>query len=150
MEALTNELEAQAMAYINTIDDLGGMVAAIERHFPQKEIANAAYAFQKQLERKEKVMVGVNKYVTDEVLLIETLKVDPILEETQIGKLNRVKEKRNQVRVKESLKRLEEAASGNKNVMPVLIDAVKEHATLQECCDVFRKVFGTYRDPGIF
>ena len=150
VEALTNELEAQAMAYINKIDDLGGMVAAIERNFPQKEIANAAYAFQKQLERKEKVMVGVNKYVTDEVLLIETLKVDPILEETQIEKLTRVKEKRNQVRVKESLKRLEEAASGNKNVMPVLIDAVKEHATLQECCDVFRKVFGTYRDPGIF
>jgi methylmalonyl-CoA mutase N-terminal domain/subunit len=150
VEALTNELEAQAMAYINKIDDLGGMVAAIERNFPQKEIANAAYAFQKQLERKEKVMVGVNKYVTDEVLFIETLKVDPLLEETQIEKLNRVKEKRNQVRVKESLNRLEEAASTNKNVMPVLIEAVKEHATLQECCDVFRKVFGTYRDPGIF
>jgi methylmalonyl-CoA mutase N-terminal domain/subunit len=150
VEALTNELEAQAMAYINKIDDLGGMVAAIERHFPQKEIANAAYAFQKQLERKEKIMVGVNRYVTDEVLPIETLKVDPVLEETQIEKLNRVKEKRNQKRVKESLGRLEEAASHNKNVMPFLIDAVKEQATLQECCDVFRKVFGTYRDPGIF
>jgi methylmalonyl-CoA mutase N-terminal domain/subunit len=150
VEALTNELEAQAMAYIKKIDDLGGMVEAIERHFPQKEISNAAYAFQKQLEKKEKVMVGVNKYVTDEVLPIETLKVDPLLEETQIEKLNRVKEKRNQVRAKDSLKRLEEAASGNKNVMPFLIDAVKEHATLQECCDVFRKVFGTYRDPGIF
>lgn len=150
VEALTNEMEAQAMAYINKIDDLGGMVAAIERHFPQQEIANASYNFQKQLERKEKIMVGVNKYATEEALPVELLQMDPALEEKQIERLNRVKNQRNQPRVKESLEQLGEAASGNKNVMPYLIDAVKEYATLQECCDVFRKVFGTYRDPGIF
>ena len=150
VEALTNEMEAQAMAYINKIDDLGGMVAAIERHFPQQEIANASYNFQKQLERKEKIMVGVNKYATEEALPVELLQMDPALEEKQIKRLNRVKNQRNQPRVKESLEQLGEAASGNKNVMPYLIDAVKEYATLQECCDVFRKVFGTYRDPGIF
>ena len=150
VEALTNEMEAQAMAYINKIDDLGGMVAAIERNFPQQEIANASYNFQKQLERKEKIMVGVNKYATEEALPVELLQMDPALEEKQIERLNRVKNQRNQPRVKESLEQLGEAASGNKNVMPFLIDAVKEYATLQECCDVFRKVFGTYRDPGIF
>ena len=150
VEALTNEMEAQAMAYINKIDDLGGMVAAIERNFPQQEIANAAYHFQKQLERKEKIMVGVNKYATEGALPVELLQMDPALEEKQIERLSRVKNQRNQPRVKESLEQLGEAASGNKNVMPFLIDAVKEYATLQECCDVFRKVFGTYRDPGIF
>jgi methylmalonyl-CoA mutase N-terminal domain/subunit len=150
VEALTNEMEAQAMAYINKIDNLGGMVAAIERNFPQQEIANAAYNFQKQLERKEKIMVGVNKYATKEALPVEHLQMDPALEEKQIERLSRVKNQRNQPRVKESLEQLGEAASGNKNVMPFLIDAVKEYATLQECCDVFRKVFGTYRDPGIF
>ncbi len=81
---------------------------------------------------------------------MELLKMDPALEEKQIERLSRVKNQRNQPRVKESLEQLGEAASGNKNVMPFLIDAVKEYATLQECCDVFRKVFGTYRDPGIF
>jgi methylmalonyl-CoA mutase N-terminal domain/subunit len=150
VEALTNEMEAQAMAYINKIDDLGGMVAAIERNFPQQEIANAAYNFQKQLERKEKIMVGVNKYATEEALPVGLLQMDPALEEKQIERLNRVKNQRNQPRVKKSLEQLGEAASGNKNVMPFLIVAVKEYATLQECCDVFRKVFGTYRDPGIF
>jgi methylmalonyl-CoA mutase N-terminal domain/subunit len=150
VEALTNEMEAQAMAYINKIDDLGGMVAAIERNFPQQEIANASYNFQKQLERKEKIMVGVNKYATEEALPVELLQMDPALEEKQIERISRVKNQRNQPRVKESLEQLGEAASGNKNVMPYLIDAVKEYATLQECCDVFRKVFGTYRDPGIF
>jgi methylmalonyl-CoA mutase N-terminal domain/subunit len=150
IEALTNEMEAQAMAYIQKIDDLGGMLQAIERNYPQQEIAKAAYAYQKQLERKEKIMVGVNKYVTEEVLPIATLKIDAALEEAQIAKINGVKEKRNHARVQECLERLGEAASGNQNVMPLLIEAVKEYATLQECCDVFRKVFGTYRDPGIF
>jgi methylmalonyl-CoA mutase N-terminal domain/subunit len=150
IEALTNEMEAQAMAYIQNIDDLGGMLPAIERNYPQQEIAKAAYTYQKQLERKEKIMVGVNKYVSEEVLPIETLKIDAALEEAQIAKINRVKEKRNHARVQECLERLGEAASGNKNVMPLLINAVREYATLQECCDVFRKVFGTYRDPGIF
>jgi len=150
IEALTNEVEAQAMAYIQKIDDLGGMLQAIERNYPQQEIAKAAYAYQKQLEREEKIMVGVNKYATEEVLPIETLKIDAALEEAQIAKINRVKEKRNHARVQECLERLGGAASGNQNVMPLLIDAAKEYATLQECCDVFRKVFGTYRDPGIF
>jgi methylmalonyl-CoA mutase N-terminal domain/subunit len=143
-------MEAQAMAYIQKIDDLGGMLPAIERNYPQQEIAKAAYTYQKQLERKEKIMVGVNKHVSEEVLPIETLKIDAALEEAQIAKINGVKEKRNHARVQECLERLGEAASGNKNVMPLLIDAVREYATLQECCDVFRKVFGTYRDPGIF
>jgi methylmalonyl-CoA mutase N-terminal domain/subunit len=150
VEALTNEMEEKAMEYINKIDDMGGMVAAIERHYPQREIADAAYAFQQQIDRKDKIMVGVNKYVTGEPPPVELLKIDPVLEKDQIDKLNRLKETRNSVRVRETLEALGEAASGNKNVMPFLVDAVKEYATLQECCDVFRKVYGIYRDPGIF
>jgi methylmalonyl-CoA mutase N-terminal domain/subunit len=150
IESLTNEMEDQAMAYIKKIDDMGGMAEALERHFPQREITNAAFAFQKQIEQKEKIMVGVNKYSTEQPRSIPLLPFDLELEQKQIARLRQVKDKRNSVRVREALERLESAAARDQNVMPFLIDAVKEYATLQECCDVFRKVFGVYRDPGIF
>jgi methylmalonyl-CoA mutase, N-terminal domain len=150
MESLTNEMEAQAMAYIKKIDDMGGMAEALERHFPQREITNAAYTFQKQLEQNEKIMVGVNRYFTEQPRAIPLLPIDLELEQKQIGRLHAVKNRRNSGNVREALERLESAAAENQNVMPPLIDAVKEYVTLQECCDVFRKVFGVYRDPGIF
>jgi methylmalonyl-CoA mutase N-terminal domain/subunit len=150
IESLTNEIEEQAMAYIRKIDDLGGMTEALERHFPQREIANAAYAFQKQVEQREKIMVGVNKYFTEQPRSISLLPFDPELEKKQIARLQEVKSRRNSGKVRAALEQLEWAAAENRNVMPFLIEAVKEYATLQECCDVFRKVFGIYRDPGIF
>jgi len=150
VEALTNRMEEEAMAYIQKIDDMGGMVEALDRHFPQMEIADAAYKYQQQLDRQEKIMVGVNKYVTGAPPQVEVLRIDPELETRQIARLHKLKNDRDNQKVRESLERLGEACVNNENVMPILIEAVKAYATLQECCDVYRKVFGRYRDPGIF
>ncbi|MBI4764633.1 MAG: methylmalonyl-CoA mutase family protein [Deltaproteobacteria bacterium] len=150
IEALTNEMESKAMEYIRKIDDLGGMVEALERHYPQMEIADAAYKFQQQIDRRDKIMVGVNKYETEEAPPVEILKIDPELETRQIVRTQAIKNSRNNKKVRECLERLGEACAGQENVMPFLIEAVKEQATLQECCDVYRKVFGVYRDPGIY
>jgi methylmalonyl-CoA mutase N-terminal domain/subunit len=150
VERLTNELEEEAWEIIKRIDDLGGMLKAIEKNYPQQEIADAAYHYQKQVDEGKRVVVGVNRYATEESLPVEIFELDQELERLQIEKTNRVKETRNNARVRESLARLEEACAGNRNVMEPIIDAVKEYATLQEVCDVFRKVFGEYRDPGIY
>jgi methylmalonyl-CoA mutase, N-terminal domain len=150
IEALTNEMEEKALEYIHKIDEMGGMVEALDRHFPQMEIAESAYQFQRQLDRQEKIMVGVNQHVTQDILKPEVLRIDPALEETQIARTDEIKNRRNNARVRECLDKLGEDCVNNRNVMETLIETVKEHATLQECCDVYRKVFGTYRDPGIF
>ncbi len=150
IEALTNQMEEEALAYIRKIDEMGGMVEALDRHYPQMEIADSAYKFQQQIDRGEKTMVGVNKYATGEPPPVEILKIDPELEAKQIARLHQVKNDRNNKKVRECLERLGEACVNNENVMPFLIQAVKEYASLQECCDVYRKVFGRYRDPGIF
>jgi len=150
IEALTNEMEAKAMDYIQKIDEMGGMVEALERHYPQMEIADAAYKFQQQVDHREKIMVGVNKYKTEEAPPVELLKIDPELETQQIARTQGIKNNRNNKKVRECLDRLGDACADQKNVMPFLIEAVKEYATLQECCDVYRKVFGVYRDPGIY
>ncbi len=150
VEALTNKMEEEAWKYIQKIDELGGMVKAIELGYPQQEIANAAYTYQKQLERKEKIVVGVNKYQMSEEKPIEYLKIDPEVEKRQINRLQEVKRTRNNAQVKARLDNLRRAAQGSENLMPYILAAVKEYATLQEICDVFREVFGVYRDPGMF
>ncbi|MDT8285327.1 MAG: methylmalonyl-CoA mutase family protein, partial [Thermovirgaceae bacterium] len=150
VEALTDEMEAEAFEIIRKIDDMGGMISAIERNFPQQEIADAAYHYQKQIDGDEKTVVGVNRYATDEVVPVEILEIDEELENLQIEKTNRVKNERDNKRVRECLEDLGEACSGTRNVMDPIIEAVKSCATVQEVCDVFRKVFGEYRDPGIY
>lgn len=150
VEALTNKMEEEAMKYIGKIDELGGIVRAIEMGYPQQEIANAAYAYQKQIERKEKTVVGMNKYQVDEEKPLEYLKIDPKVEEKQIARLKEVKRIRNNAQVQACLAELKKASQGTENLMPYILGAVKEYATLQEICDVFREVFGTYRDPGMF
>jgi len=129
---------------------MGGMVAAIERNYPQLEIADAAYKYQKQIDTKEKTVVGVNKYVTEEELPVEILQVDEELEEKQIQWTNQVKDTRDNRRVKDALDKLGESAQRDDNLMHPIIDAVKEYATEQEIADVFREVFGAYRDPGVY
>jgi methylmalonyl-CoA mutase N-terminal domain/subunit len=129
---------------------MGGMLAAIERNFPQQEIADAAYRYQRQIDEREKVVVGVNKYITDDDVPVETLEIDQELENLQIEKTNRVKNERDNADLKRSIEKLEDACSGTANIMESVIDAVKNFATLQEVCDVYRKVFGEYRDPGIY
>jgi methylmalonyl-CoA mutase N-terminal domain/subunit len=150
VEALTDRMEAEAFEIIEKIDDMGGMLAAIEKNYPQQEIADAAYHYQRQIDAEEKVVVGVNKYRTDEDVPVETLEIDEALESLQIEKTNRVKTERNNNEVEACLERVGEACSGDENVMESVITAVKAGATLQEVCDVYRKVFGEYRDPGIY
>ncbi len=150
IEFLTSRMEEEALRYIHKIDELGGIVRAIELGYPQQEIANAAYAYQKQVERKEKIVVGVNKYQVEEEKPIEYLKIDEEVERRQVSRLQEVKRSRNTARVQACLGDLKKASQGTENLMPYILAAVKEYATLQEICDVFREVFGTYRDPGMF
>jgi len=150
VEALTEEMEQAAYAYINKIDDMGGMLKAIERNYPQMEIADAAYTFQRDLDKKKTIMVGVNKYKEEEDIPVDIYHVDEALEERQIARTHEVKNSRDQRRAEASLERLADACSGSENVMPSLIEAASAYCTLQEMCDVFRKAFGVYRDPGTF
>jgi methylmalonyl-CoA mutase N-terminal domain/subunit len=150
LEALTNKMEEEAVKYIDKIDELGGIIRAIEIGYPQQEIANAAYAYQKQMERREKIVVGVNRYQMEEEKGLEYLKINPEVEDRQIARLRETKKARNNSQVKARLADLRKAASGPENLMPCILAAVKEYATLQEICDVLREVFGTYRDPGMF
>ena len=150
VEALTDQMEEEAFKIIEKIDDMGGMLAAIEKNYPQQEITNAAYLYQRQVEANRKTIVGVNKYITDEEIPVEVLEIDEALERMQIEKINRIKNDRDNKKVERCLERIGEACAGNQNVMEPIIDAVKEYATLQEVCDVFREIFGEYRDPGIY
>jgi len=150
IEALTDRLEEEALVIIQKIDDMGGMLSAIERNYPQQAISDAAYHYQRQIDAKEKTVVGVNKYFTEEEIQTELLEIEETLEVLQIEKTRRIKEERDNATVKECLQEIGEACSGNRNVMTPLIEAVKAYATLQEICDVFREVFGEYRDPGIY
>ncbi|HID31018.1 MAG TPA: methylmalonyl-CoA mutase, partial [Desulfobacterales bacterium] len=150
VESLTNEMEQAAYEYIEKIDAMGGMLEAIERNYPQMEIADAAYRFQRELDQNSRTMVGVNKHVTDDDLPVDIYHADEALEERQIARTQEVKNSRDEKRVKECLERLGHACTNDENVMPLLIEAASAYATLQEMCDVFRDVFGVYRDPGTF
>ncbi|MBC7344069.1 MAG: methylmalonyl-CoA mutase family protein [Clostridia bacterium] len=150
VEALTNEMEQKAWEYIEKIDKMGGMLAAIDRGFPQLEIADAAYKFQKQLDEGKKIMVGVNKYIAEEKEPIPVLKIDERIEEQQIKRLNEVRRMRDNRRVSECLDAVRAACKKGDNVMPYVIDAVKAYASVQEICDVYREVYGEYRDPALY
>jgi len=150
VEALTDKLEQEAWDYIRKIDELGGIVPAIEIGFPQKEITEAAYRFQKQIESLEKTMVGVNKYKIEEETPITLLKIDPEVEKTQVANLNKVKKSRNNKAVEKCLADLKKAAAGKDNLMPFILAAVKEYASLGEIINTMKEVFGVYQDPGYF
>jgi len=150
VERLTKDMEEEAFEYIRKIDEMGGMVAAIEKNYPQMEIADAAYKYQKQIDSSEKTVVGVNKYITEEELPVEILQIEAELEKEQIEWTNQIKNTRDNKKVKDALEKLGEAAERDDNLMYPIIDAVREYATEQEICDVFRDVFGVYRDPGVY
>lgn len=149
VEALTHQIEGQAWEYIRKIDEIGGMVAAIERGYPQAEVADSAYKYQRQIDSGEKVIVGVNKHATDHPP-ITIWRMKPEIEQRQLKRLRDVKETRNKVNVEESLEQIRKASQNGENLMPHLINAVREYATIQEICDVWREVFGRYADPGYF
>lgn len=147
VETLTNEMEKAAMEYIDRIDQMGGIIEAIEQGYPQREIGNSAYKYQQQVERKEKIIVGVNKYITDKDPPIPTLYVDEKVEKIQIENVKRIKAKRDNALVKQKLETLRAAARGKENLMPLIIDCVRAYGSLGEICDVFRDTFGEYHDP---
>jgi methylmalonyl-CoA mutase N-terminal domain/subunit len=148
VEALTNEIESGAQAYIEKIDALGGMVAAIERGYPQREIADAAYHYQLAIDRKEKIIVGVNGYVTEEKP-IEILQIGESVARRQAERLRKLRAGRSGADVARRLAALRQAAAGTENVMPSLIEAVKAYATLGEICDALREVFGVYQETAV-
>jgi len=148
VETLTNEVECVAWDYIEKIDALGGMVAAIERGYPQREIAEASYRYQVAVDRKEKIIVGVNDYVADEKPL-ETLLIDESTAEGQTKRLRKLRAERSNDEVARRLTALRKAAAGTENTMPYIYEAVKAYATLGEICDTMRDVFGIYEEVAI-
>lgn len=150
IEYLTNIIEEEATKYIDKIDSIGGAVAAIEKGYMQKEIVESAYRHQREVENKEKIVVGLNEFTVKEEAPIEILRVDPEVEKKQTERLNTIKKKRNNEKVRDALSHLRHCAEGNENLMPPILLAVKEYATLGEICNVLKEVFGEYKAPTIF
>src|SRR4029077_3599782 len=147
VEALTDRMEREARAYIERIDAMGGMLKAIEAGYPQREIADAAYAYQQQIDRGEKTVVGVNRYQVPEERPPDLLRVPLEVEQRQADRVRRVKRERDGAAARAALARVRAAAESGENLMPPLIAAVKAMCTVGEIADVYREVFGQYRDP---
>jgi methylmalonyl-CoA mutase N-terminal domain/subunit len=151
VEYLTNEIEERARKYIEQIDGMGGAVAAIEKGFMQREIIESAYRFQKEVEAKKRVIVGVNDFASDEKVPMRLLQIDPAIEKKLVEQLKKIKRERNSDKVNETLSRVRGAAEKeNVNLVPLILEAVKEYATLGEVCRTLREVFGEYKPPSIF
>jgi methylmalonyl-CoA mutase N-terminal domain/subunit len=149
VERLTLDMEEGARDYIRRIDEMGGMIAAIERGFPQSEIAGASYRYQCEVEAGERLIVGVNGFVTRDEQPIEILQIAQSARDSQCAKLKKVRADRDCARVERALDNLKRAARGEENTMPPIIEAVRSYATLGEICDALRDVFGTYREQSI-
>ncbi|SDC57494.1 acyl-CoA mutase large subunit family protein [Geotoga petraea] len=149
VEALTDEIEKKAWEYIEKIDEMGGMVKAIENGYVQKEILNTAYDTQLKIENKKDVIIGVNKFSTKEENPREVLKLDPTVEEKQKDKLKKLREKRDNKKVENALKALKKAANSDENLMEYIIEAVQSYATLGEITNVLRDVYGEYNESVI-
>jgi len=150
VEWLTNKMEEEAENYFQRINELGGVIPAIKANFFQKEIANASYKFQKEVEKKERIIVGVNDVTFREPCSTPLLKIDEQVAKEQIEKLMKIKQERDNEKVKEKLKRLREAAEGTENLMPYIIDAVREYVSIGEIITTLKEVFGTYQEDSIF
>jgi methylmalonyl-CoA mutase N-terminal domain/subunit len=150
VEWLTDKLEREALDYIRRIDEMGGMVSAIEKGYPQREIAASAYRFQREVDAGERVMVGVNRYAGGEDRAIPLLRIDEEVQRTQCANLAKVKATRDADAVRAALAAVREAARGKGNLMPPIIAAASAYCTEQEICDVLREVLGTYSDPAEF
>jgi methylmalonyl-CoA mutase N-terminal domain/subunit len=148
LERLTLDMERGCWEYFKRLDAMGGMVAAIEQGFPQREIQDAAYAYQKAVERHEKVIVGVNDFLSEDEHGIDILHIDESIAEKQIAKTRKLRETRDNVRCTTTLEALQKAATaGDANMMPFVLDCVRAYATLGEICDRLRAVYGTYEEP---
>jgi methylmalonyl-CoA mutase N-terminal domain/subunit len=151
VEHLTNELERQAYEYFDRIDKLGGVVEAIKQNFFQREIAEASFQYQSEVESKQRIVVGVNKYVLEDEQPIEILKVDPALEQEQIDRVRALRGRRDSAAAEAALARLkDDAAHQHRNLMDPIIDASRAHVTMGEMCDALREVWGTWRETPVF
>jgi len=149
VEAMTNRMEAAAYEYFKKIEALGGVLPAIEAGFFQREIAESAYRYQREIDEHERIIVGVNDYIVDEPITIPILQMDPQGERRQIARLQKLRLERDNERVTQTLEALRTAAQGSANLMPFILDAVRAYATLGEITGVLRSVFGVYREPNI-
>jgi len=149
VERLTLEMEEEVRQYIDTIDGMGGMIPAIEKGFPQREIQDASFRHQMAVESNREIVVGMNQFQTDETQPIPTLHIGPETGERQLQRLEGLRSRRNSRAVIQTLSDLKTAARSKKNLMPLLIDAVKEYATLGEICGTLKEVFGEYQEPNI-
>jgi methylmalonyl-CoA mutase N-terminal domain/subunit len=147
VEALTNQMEEEAFRYFDKIDNMGGIIAAIEKGFMQKEIADSAYKHQKEVEQKKRTIVGVNDYTVEQDWIpCELLRIPPHVEKQQLQRLERLKRERNQQKAKQVLDKLHDDADKNKNLMPTIIEAIKAESTLGEITDVLKQVYGEYKE----
>jgi methylmalonyl-CoA mutase N-terminal domain/subunit len=145
VESLTREIYKRAQEYIKKIDEMGGAVEAVEQGFIQREIQDSAYKYQREIEKEERIVVGVNRFQTQEEKPANLLRVDPDVRVGQIEQLKRLKSERDNKKVKQALVDLRTGAEGSDNLMPLILDAVKAYGTLGEICDVLRGVFGEYQ-----
>ena len=150
IEWLTDEMEEQTYKYWDKVERLGGVLPAIEKGFYQREIAQASYKYQKEIDGKKRIIVGVNEYQTDDPIDIPILRMDEKGEERQINRLKKLRKNRNNQKVDRNLNRLRKAAEGEENMMPFILDCVHSYATLGETCQVLRNVFGEYEEPVIY
>jgi len=147
IEALTDQIEAEALAYIRKIDDMGGIVRAVELGFPQKEIADSAFRFQQRVERGERTIVGINKHADEDEDAIPLLAIAEEVERKQKERARSLKASRDTDAARRAADAVRRACAGDENIVPVVLDAVKAKVTLGEVSDIFREVFGVYRDP---
>jgi len=151
VESLTDQMEDETYKYFDRIESLGGVIPAIEKGFFQKEIADAAYRYQKEIESKERTIIGVNDFhLKDEELSIPILEMDPVGEQRQLDRLKKLREERNSSKMEKTLDDLRKAAEGDENLMPYILEASKAYATLGEISDTMREVFGEYEEPPTF
>jgi methylmalonyl-CoA mutase N-terminal domain/subunit len=146
LEALTQEIEERATEYVKKIDERGGAIKAIEAGFMQKEIATSAYQYQRDIEEKNKIIVGLNEFATEEAPFTNILKISPDIERYQRQKLGKVRGQRDALKAQDALKALRKAAQGTENLMPYILEAVKSYVTLGEIADCLREVFGEYKE----
>jgi methylmalonyl-CoA mutase N-terminal domain/subunit len=151
VEELTNRLEAEAYDYFDRIRKLGGVIPAIKENFFQREIADASFRYQHEVEQKQRIVVGVNRYELEDEEPLEILKIDPALEGEQIGRVQALRARRDSAAVESALARLkEDAAHEGRNLMPRIVDASKAYVTMGEMCDALRAVWGVWRETPVF
>ena len=149
LEWLTDEMEKRTREMFRQIDNFGGVIKAIEAGYFQREIAESAFRYQREIDKQERIIVGVNEYQMNEPITIPILQMDPEGEKRQLARLQELRRTRDNEKVGAALNALRDAAKGTANTMPFILDAVKAYATLQEITDVFRAVFGVYQEPVI-